>query len=132
MASASSLPKSRRRSAHVPGVIEAAVVAREDGVDGQRLIACIVGDGAQTPGVDTIRRYLRERIPGPMIPSRIRIVKALPRTPSGKVDRQSLAESLPHEEATSEGHVSSSRRARSTACGDLGRPAPDPPNRRDR
>ena len=40
-----------------------------------------------------------------MIPSRIRSVKALPRTPSGKVDRQSLAESLPHEEATSEGHV---------------------------
>ena len=88
-----------------PGVIEAAVVAREDGVDGQRLIACIVGDGEQTPGVDTIRRYLRERVPGPMIPSRIRSVKALPRTPSGKVDRQSLAESLPHEEATSEGHV---------------------------
>ena len=33
-----------------PGVIEAAVVAREDGVDGQRLIACIVGDGEQNPG----------------------------------------------------------------------------------
>ena len=30
-----------------PGVIEAAVVAREDGVDGQRLIACIVGDGGK-------------------------------------------------------------------------------------
>ena len=89
-----------------PGVIEAAVVAREDGVDGQRLIACIVGDGAQTPGVDTIRRYLRERVPGPMIPSRIWSVKALPRTPSGKVDRQGLVEAQPHEESTAQGHVS--------------------------
>ena len=89
-----------------PGVIEAAVVAREDGVDGQKLIACIVKDGAQTPGVDTIRRYLRERVPGPMIPSRIRSVKALPRTPSGKVDRQGLEEALPHEESTTQGQVS--------------------------
>jgi len=89
-----------------PGVNEAAVVAREDGVDGQLLIACIVGDGAQTPGVDTIRRYLRERVPGPMIPSRIWSVEALPRTPSGKVDRQSLVEARPHEESTAQRHVS--------------------------
>ncbi len=87
------------------GVIEAAIVAQEDGVDGQRLIACIVADAEQTLRVDAIRRYLRERLPGPMIPSRIRIVESLPRTPSGKVDRQSLAVSLPHEEPTTEQHV---------------------------
>ncbi len=87
------------------GVREAAVVAQEDGADGQRLIACIVADGMHTLHVDGIRQYLRERLPGPMIPSRIRIVESLPRTHSGKVDRQSLAVSLPQEVATTEVHV---------------------------
>jgi thioesterase domain-containing protein len=88
-----------------PGVVEAAVVARKDGIDGHRLIGCIVGDGEQTPGVDTIRRHLRDRLPGPMIPATMKIIKALPRTPSGKIDRQSLAEALPDTGTTSEGHV---------------------------
>ncbi|MGP0067609.1 MAG: amino acid adenylation domain-containing protein [Isosphaeraceae bacterium] len=78
-----------------PGVREAAVIAREDGADGHRLIAYILGDGAQTPRVETIRRFLRVRLPRPMIPSQFRVVEAMPRTHSGKVDRRSLAESLP-------------------------------------
>ena len=88
------------------GVREAAVVAQEEGADGQRLIACIVADGMHTLHVDGIRQYLRERLPGPMIPSRIRIVESLPRTHSGKVDLQSLAVSLPQEVATTKVHVS--------------------------
>ena len=89
-----------------PGVIETAVVARNDVIDGHRLIACIVGDWEQPPGVDTIRRHLRDRLPGPMIPSTIKIMRTLPRTPSGKIDRQSLAECLPEKEAVPEGRVS--------------------------
>ena len=37
-----------------------------------------------------------------MIPSRFRIVESLPRTPSGKVDRRRLSESLPDEVARAE------------------------------
>jgi hypothetical protein len=40
-----------------------------------------------------------------MIPSWIRIMKTLPRTPSGKIDRQGLAASLADQEPRSEGHV---------------------------
>ena len=49
----------------------------------------------QSLRVDALRRLLRDTLPRPMIPSRIEIVAALPRTPSGKVHRQTLLESLP-------------------------------------
>ena len=114
-----------------PGVREAAVIAQEDGADGQRLIACIVGEEGRTLDVDSIRRFLRDRLPRPMIPSRFRIVESLPRTPSGKVDRRSLSESLPNEVARDEAIDTPSRRDRGTARGDLGRLAPDPADRRD-
>ena len=81
--------------ASCPGVREAAVIAQEDGAGGQRLIACVVSHDHQSLRVDALRRLLRDTLPRPMIPSRIEIVAALPRTPSGKVHRQSLLESLP-------------------------------------
>ena len=81
--------------ASCPGVREAAVIAQEDGAGGQRLIACVVALDDQSLRVDALRRLLRDTLPRPMIPSRIEIVAALPRTPSGKVHRQTLLESLP-------------------------------------
>ena len=81
--------------ASCPGVREAAVIAQEDGAGGQRLIACVVALDHQSLRVDALRRLLRDTLPRPMIPSRIEIVAALPRTSSGKVHRQTLLESLP-------------------------------------
>ncbi len=78
-----------------PGVRESAVVAREDGADGHRLIAYIVGDAAQIPAIAEIRRFLRLRLSRPMIPSQFRVLEAMRRTHSGKVDRRTLSESLP-------------------------------------
>ena len=82
-----------------PGVCEVAVISAENGADGQRLIAWIVGKQGSTLDVDAIRRFLRDRLPSPMIPSQIRIVESLPRTPSGKVDRPGLLEAMPNEVA---------------------------------
>ena len=81
--------------ASCPGVREAAAIAVEDGAGGQQLIACVVALDDQRLRVDALRRLLRDTLPRPMIPSRIEIVAALPRTPSGKVHRQTLLESLP-------------------------------------
>ena len=81
--------------ASCPGVREAAVIALEDRADGQCLIAYVVGDAARTPRVNAIRRFLRVRLPRPMIPSQFRLVEAMPHTHSGKVDRRTLSESLP-------------------------------------
>ena len=51
-----------------PGVREAAVVVREDGADGQRLIACVGGEEGRSVDVDSLRRFLRDRLPRPMVP----------------------------------------------------------------
>jgi thioesterase domain-containing protein/acyl carrier protein len=82
-----------------PGVCEVAVMAAENEADGQRLIAWIVGKQGSTLDVDSIRRFLRDRLPSPMIPSQIRIAESLPRTPSGKVDRPGLLKAMPDEVA---------------------------------
>ncbi len=70
--------------AALPGVREAAVVARED-----RLVAYVAGDLAP----EELRRLLGERLPGFLVPSAFVTLAALPLTPNGKVDRKALAAS---------------------------------------
>ena len=63
----------------------------EDGADGQRLIACIVGEDGTGPSMSSRSdASSATRLPRPMIPSRFQIVESLPRTHSGKVDRRRL------------------------------------------
>jgi thioesterase domain-containing protein len=85
-----------------PGIREAAVIVRKDGSQGERLVALIAGHDGQTIDLGALRGSLRGKLPRPMIPSQIQIVDALPRTDSGKVDRPSLAQSLPEEIAPAE------------------------------
>jgi amino acid adenylation domain-containing protein len=89
----------------IPGVREAAVITQEDGVGGQRLVACVVTEAHRRPTLDNLRRSLRERLPRPMIPARFEIVPALPRNTSGKVDRQALLESIPEQAGIAEALV---------------------------
>jgi amino acid adenylation domain-containing protein len=71
-------------------VEECVVVAVPDELMGNRLIAfCAVRGHA---GEEQIKRRARERVPGYMVPDRIEIVDALPRTANDKYDRVQLAE----------------------------------------
>jgi amino acid adenylation domain-containing protein len=83
-----------------PGVRETAVITRNDQAQGELLAAFIVGRDGHTVDLLAVRRFLRARLPRPMIPAQIRVVDSLPRTISGKVDRQILAEALTNEIAT--------------------------------
>ena len=75
-----------------PGVSEAAVLARrgEGEADSVQLVAYVV---AQASGGTSalLRRALAEHLPSYMLPSRFAYLDALPRTASGKIDRQALA-----------------------------------------
>ncbi len=74
-----------------PAVAEAAVV------DGPRssLIAAVVLRGESTgQDVASLREHLRQSLPRAAVPGRIEVREALPRGPSGKVDRLALAEAL--------------------------------------
>jgi acyl-coenzyme A synthetase/AMP-(fatty) acid ligase/acyl carrier protein len=71
-------------------VADAVVVVREDRPGDKRLVAYVVArpDGAGL--ADRLRSRLRDKLPGYMVPAHVVLLTALPRTPSGKVDRNAL------------------------------------------
>jgi len=71
-------------------VREAVVVAREAGSDKQ-LIAYVVPSQGPVSREPELRRYLKERLPYYMCPSKIVFVDQLPVTSAGKVDRGALS-----------------------------------------
>lgn len=74
-----------------PRVRAAAAVCAGSAGGTRHLLACIVPRDSESPPAAELREYLRARLPPSMIPSRIVAIGALPRTPSGKLDRQALA-----------------------------------------
>lgn len=71
-----------------PGVHEAAVSLASDPRTGQQLVAHLVTDGSVS--VLDIKRRCAERLPGYMVPARVQLLRELPKTSTGKIDRQRL------------------------------------------
>ena len=72
-------------------VKEAAVVAQDKSPGEKRLVAYIVRRGASDgPPPEELRQHLKATLPAHMIPSAFVILKSLPLTPSGKLDRRAL------------------------------------------
>ncbi len=71
-----------------PAVAEAVVAARDDVQGNKFLCAYVVAKGKLEP--DRLGEFLRARLPEAMIPSVFVEMEALPRTLSGKVNRQGL------------------------------------------
>ncbi|MFE4972085.1 amino acid adenylation domain-containing protein [Kitasatospora sp. NPDC056651] len=82
----------------VPGIRQA-VVVRQAGTDGDRLVAHVVPAGADRPGLAELRERLAVHLPGYMIPSVVVWHDALPLTRNGKVDRGRLT-TMRHEPRT--------------------------------
>jgi acyl carrier protein len=73
-----------------PGILETAVVAREDDPGERRLVAYLVPRQEPAPGVDQMLGFLREQLPEHMVPSAFVILEAFPRLANGKIDRRAL------------------------------------------
>ncbi|WP_095118443.1 non-ribosomal peptide synthase/polyketide synthase [Pseudomonas sp. Irchel s3f10] len=73
--------------AHVDGVREAAVLARDDVPGDQRLVAYYSGECFEN---DQLRSQLLTHLPDYMVPAVFVHLQALPLSPNGKLDRQAL------------------------------------------
>ena len=71
-------------------IAAAVVAARSDHLEGKRLVAYYVCTDAPPPSSSTLRNFLAARLPSYMVPSAFVRLEVLPRTPSGKVDRQAF------------------------------------------
>ncbi|HLN62680.1 MAG TPA: amino acid adenylation domain-containing protein, partial [Symbiobacteriaceae bacterium] len=73
-----------------PQVGQAVVVVQEAGPNDRWLVAYMVPGGPEPPDVESVRSFLRERLPEYMVPAAFVLMDALPLTPVGKVDRRAL------------------------------------------
>ena len=79
-----------------PAVRETVVIVQEDIPGDKLLVAYIVPNQEQAPTVEAqsfaslLRQFLKEKLPGYMVPSAYMVLNSLPLTPNGKVDRRVL------------------------------------------
>jgi hypothetical protein len=72
------------------GVVQSAVILREEDPGDRRLVAYIVRDGQKKPGVEELRAHLQKELPEYMLPGAFVFLDSLPITPNGKIDRRRL------------------------------------------
>ncbi len=75
-----------------PGVTETVVVPREDLPGHRRLVGYVVLADEDTHSIQDVREFVEGRLPSHMVPSSFVVLRQLPRTARGKIDRSSLPE----------------------------------------
>lgn len=85
------LDEVRHRLLEFPGVMAAEVLVL-DPADGDRRLGAFVVVPARSTDIGTaeLRAHCAQALPSYMIPSELRVLDALPTTPNGKTDRESL------------------------------------------
>jgi len=74
-----------------PNIKESLVLAREDIPGDKRLVAYIVPTQEEVPTLDSLRHFLKQKLPNYMMPAAFVVLEAFPLTPNGKIDRRALA-----------------------------------------
>jgi acyl-CoA synthetase (AMP-forming)/AMP-acid ligase II len=77
-----------------PKVLDAAVIGIPDARLGERTCACLVPRPGETLAFEEIVDFLRDKIATYKLPERVEIVKELPRTPTGKVQKTVLRDQV--------------------------------------
>ncbi len=72
-----------------PAVLAASALLRHEG-GRPELVAYVALASERPAALEELRGHLRRRLPEAMVPSRLVLLAALPRTPQGKIDRRAL------------------------------------------
>jgi len=78
------------RLADHPCVQQAVVALREDSPGDKRLVAYLLAAAEQAVDTQSVRSWLKDKVPAYMVPSAFMVLDSLPLTPSGKVARRKL------------------------------------------
>jgi amino acid adenylation domain-containing protein len=74
-----------------PQVAAAAATVQEGAAQDKHLVAYVVGQRGKTPlTAKALREFLKQKLPGYMVPAEFLILDSLPLTPSGKLDHRAL------------------------------------------
>ncbi len=73
-----------------PAIAQTTIIVREDIPGDKRLVAYFVPNQEPAPTSSELRHFLQQKLPDYMLPSAFVMLKSLPLTPSGKVDRRAL------------------------------------------
>jgi amino acid adenylation domain-containing protein len=73
-----------------PAARNVIVIGRDDGSGGKKLVAYVVVRNDNRPTTEDLRDFLKARLPEYMVPAAFVMLKSLPLTPGGKVDRREL------------------------------------------
>ena len=73
------------------GITEAAVTVQELQGGEKIIVACYVLNKGCRCTADEIKRWLTKKLPGYMVPSLLKALKAMPQTNNGKIDKKALA-----------------------------------------
>ncbi|HEY6925816.1 MAG TPA: amino acid adenylation domain-containing protein, partial [Steroidobacteraceae bacterium] len=85
-------------------VKEAVVIARQDTLGSEQLVAYVTVKNDQPPQVEELRAHLKATLPEHMIPSAIVVVTAWPATANGKLDHRALPAPASPAAVTREGY----------------------------
>jgi amino acid adenylation domain-containing protein len=75
-----------------PSIVEVAVAARKTPVGETALVAYVVPRAAGVLSIGALRQYAAERLPDYMLPAALVVLRTLPRSATGKIDRRALPE----------------------------------------
>jgi amino acid adenylation domain-containing protein len=73
-----------------PAAHAAVVIGRDDASGEKKLVAYVVVSNDNRPTVDDLRKFVKARLPEYMVPAAFVMLKSLPLTPGGKIDRKLL------------------------------------------
>jgi long-chain acyl-CoA synthetase len=85
-------PEVERALAGHVAVAEAAVVGQPDALRGEMVVAHVVLRPGRSPSIAELRQHCETLLAAHKLPRRIRFVESLPRTATGKVNKQALRE----------------------------------------